>query len=102
MENLIAKMRADWTIVAADRVARGEWTAEDEEDIGLAIKAAVTSGQRETIAMWARWLADLSAWVCARNLIVRGAEAGIRAAAAEERAKREAARPPGSPERVGR
>lgn len=91
MEKLIAKMRADWTVVAQARVESGEWTAEDEKDIGQAVRAAVESKQPEVIGMWARWLADLSAWTCAYNLIIRSAEAGIRAKAAEEKAKRAAA-----------
>lgn len=88
MENLIAKMRADWAVVAKARVESGEWKPEDEKEIGLAVKAAVESRQPEVIAMWARWLADLAAWACAYNLIIRGVESGIRAKAAEEKAKR--------------
>ena len=41
MQELIAKMRADWTVVAAHRVAAKEWTTEDEIEIGQAIKAAI-------------------------------------------------------------
>ncbi len=81
MQSLITKMRADWTVVAEFRTASKEWTAEDEADIGQAIKAAIDAKDRALIACWSRWLADLSAWVAAWNLICRGSEAAMREAA---------------------
>ena len=85
MQELIAKMRADWTVVAAHRVAAKEWTTEDEIEIGQAIKAAIDAKDRNAIACWSRWLADLSAWVTAWNLICRGSEAAMRAEARKHR-----------------
>ena len=61
MKALIDKMRADYWIVAEDRKAAGEWSEQDIEDIGAAIKAAIEGGGRDTIVCWALWLADLSA-----------------------------------------
>lgn len=87
MQALITKMRADWTVVAEHRTASNEWTPEDEIDIGQAIKAAIDSKDRIQIACWSRWLADLSAWVVAWNLICRGAEASMKAAAREHKDK---------------
>ncbi|MBS1188924.1 MAG: hypothetical protein H6R10_716 [Rhodocyclaceae bacterium] len=89
MKSLLDKMRADWAVVAENRLETGDWTEEDERDIGLAVKAAVDSGDSSTIAMWSHWLSDAASWVCAYNLIIRSAEAGMRAKAAEEKAKRE-------------
>jgi len=86
MQELIDKMRADWSVVAAHRVAAKEWTKEDEIEIGQAIKAAIDAKDRNAIACWSRWLADLSAWVTAWNLICRGSEAAMRAAAKEHKA----------------
>jgi hypothetical protein len=86
MQELIDKMRADWSVVAAHLVAAKEWTKEDEIEIGQAIKAAIDAKDRNAIACWSRWLADLSAWVTAWNLICRGSEAAMRAAANEHKA----------------
>lgn len=60
MNTIIQKMRHDWPVVAEDRRACGDWTAADEAEIGQAIKAAVAAGDADQIALWARWLADLS------------------------------------------
>lgn len=89
MEQLIAKMRADWPLIAESRRATGDWTEQDEQEIGAAIKAAVDSKDAAVIAMWARWLADLSAWCCAWRLIVRGSEAAMRAKAIEHKASQQ-------------
>lgn len=87
MDALIAKMRADWVVVAAARRETGDWTQQDEQEIGEAIKAAVAAKDRNVLACWSRWLADLSAWVTAWNLVCRGSESSMKAAAREQRAK---------------
>jgi hypothetical protein len=81
MDEVIAKMRADWVVVAKARRESGEWTAQDEEDIGDAIKDAVARNDAPAVACWSGWLADLSAWVVAWNLICRGSEQRMRDAA---------------------
>lgn len=86
MEQVIAKMRADWSVIAKARLESGEWTAEDVKDIGAAVAVAVAAKSPDQIAMWSRWLADLAAWACAWNLICRGAEVAMRAKAAEVKA----------------
>ncbi len=86
MDALIAKMRADWVVVAAARRESGDWTEQDEQEIGEAIKRAVAAKDRNVLACWSRWLADLSAWVTAWNLVCRGSEACMKAAAREQRA----------------
>lgn len=91
MQKLIEKMRADWGVVAEDRRERGEWTDEDEKDIGAAVKAAVESGNEDLIGCWARWLADLAATTVALRSIAVGIEGRMRAAAAEHRASQKAA-----------
>jgi len=84
-EQLVAKMRADWSVVAQFRRDSGDWTESEEADILAAIKAAIDAGDRNAIACWSRWLADLSAWVTAWNLICRGSEAAMRAEARKHR-----------------
>lgn len=86
-EQLVAKMRADWSVVAQFRRESGDWTESDEADILAAIKSAIDAGDRNAIACWSRWLADLSAWVTAWNLICRGAETSMKAAAREHKTK---------------
>lgn len=61
MQALIAKMRADWPVVAEDRRQCGDWTEADESEIGSAIAQAISKNDPDLIALWARWLADLSA-----------------------------------------
>jgi hypothetical protein len=85
MNEIITKMRADWTIVAQDRRACGEWTETDEQDIGEAVKAAVASGQQEQIILWSRWLGDLSASTIALKAIILGIDTRIRDAARKHR-----------------
>lgn len=87
MDALIAKMRADWVVVAAARRESGDWTEQDEQEIGEAIKAAVAAKDRNVLACWSRWLADLSAWVTAWNLICRGSEKRMREAAMANKLK---------------
>ena len=89
MEAVIAKMRADWTVVANSRVESGDWTAADEAEIGAAIRASIDAKDRNAIACWSRWLADLACWVVSWNLICRGSEARMKAAAQEAKELKE-------------
>lgn len=91
MQKLIEKMRADWGVVAEDRRRTGDWSEEDETDIGAAVKAAVAGGNEELIACWARWLSDLAATTVALKAIALGIEGRMRAKAAEHRAAQKAA-----------
>jgi len=84
-EQVVAKMRADWAVVAQNRRESGDWTESEEADILSAIKAAIDAGDKAIIACWSRWLADLSAWVTAWNLICRGSEAAMRTEARKHR-----------------
>lgn len=90
MDAVIAKMRADWSVVAAARKGSGEWTDSDEADIAAAIRSAIEAKDRTVIACWSRWLSDLAAWVTAWNLICRGSEAAMKCAARENREKKQA------------
>lgn len=90
MKQVVAKMRADFVRVAEHRKAREEWSVEDEQEIGAAIKAAIDKADPDMIHSWALWLADLSASIAAWELIVRGSVARMRAQAREEREAREA------------
>lgn len=74
MQAVVAKMRADFVLVAASRRGDGMWSEQDAADIGAAIKAAVEAKDKALVACWSGWLADLSAWVTAWNLICRGSE----------------------------
>jgi len=78
MKAIIEKMRADFVVVTQDRIASGEWSAGDADDIGNAIRSVVESGDQSGIAMWARWLADLAAFVTAWTLVVRATEGRMR------------------------
>lgn len=89
MKAVVAKMRADFARVAEVRKVRGDWSAEDEREIGAAIKAAIDKQDPDMISSWALWLADLSCSIAAWDLIVRGSVARMRAQAHQERSDRE-------------
>jgi hypothetical protein len=61
MKLIIAKMRADWPVVARDRRQCGEWTEADEKEIGAEVAKAIESKDERLICCWARYLADLAA-----------------------------------------
>lgn len=86
MELMLNKMRADFELVAKARRESGEWSEADVKEFNVAIKQCRDNKDTTNLALWARWLADLSAGIVFFNLVVRGAEAGMRAKAAEQKA----------------
>jgi len=86
MELTIAKMRADFGVVAAACKASGEWTEADIGEFGAAIKAAVARKDDACIILWARDMAIRANAVLYHQLVVRGVEASMRARAAAEKA----------------
>lgn len=71
MKTIIAKMRADWPVVARDRRDCGEWTEADEAEIGAEVAKAIASGDERLICCWARYLADLSALEIGLRVIIK-------------------------------
>jgi hypothetical protein len=69
MKAIIDKMRADFVLVGEDRIQSGQWTEQDYAEVGGAIKAAIATNEPTQIMTWARWLADLAAWVTAYRLV---------------------------------
>lgn len=61
IERIIDKMRADWPVVEEDRITSGQWSQEDADEVGAAIKAAIVANDTTMILLWARWMADLAA-----------------------------------------
>lgn len=61
MEDVIAKMRTDFDLVARVRCEAGHWSRQDTADASRAIKAAIDAKDRALMLCWASWLADLSA-----------------------------------------
>lgn len=85
MDTMIKKMRCDWMVVAEDRKACGEWTADDEKAIGDAVKSAIEGGKPGPITLWARWLADLAATTIALKAIAIGIDLRMREQARKQR-----------------
>lgn len=85
MDSIIKKMRADWVVVAEDRRACAAWSAEDEAQIGEAVKGAIASGKADQITCWARWLGDLAASTVALKAIALGIDARMREQARKHR-----------------
>jgi len=61
MNRVVDKMRADLAVLAAGRVAAGEWSAEDERAIAQSIRSAIEAKDEIRVGDWSRWLALLSA-----------------------------------------
>ena len=88
MKAIIAKMRTDWAIVEEDRIACGDWTAADTDELGEAVRVAVESKDANQITLWARWLADLSS--IAFGLKLSGVTKRMREQAAKQKAEAKA------------
>lgn len=105
MKATIEKMRADFVLVGEDRIQSGQWTEQDYAEVGAAIKDAISTYQAAKKALatqpgnddvepysaaavlsWARWLADLSAWVTAYRMICEPVNRLIELKLAERRA----------------
>ena len=82
-DSLIAKMRADFRVVAEDRLAAGDWSQKDVDEIGAAIKAAI-EGKSDAAPLWARWLSDLAASTVALSAIIAASSARMRLEAAKQ------------------
>lgn len=54
---MIEQMRSDFPLAAQAE----EWTAEDQAEIGAAIKAAIDAGDAEAVGYWAVVLAEAAA-----------------------------------------
>lgn len=81
---MIEQMRLDFPAAAKAE----EWSAEEQADIGAAIKAAIAAKDAEALAYWSKRIADGAARWRAWCERVRAAEAAIKA---EAEAKRRAA-----------
>lgn len=57
MNGLIDRMRLDFARVLAFRLAGGEWSQADADEIGLTIRAAIADKDVELISGWAAWCA---------------------------------------------
>ena len=73
----IVVMRQHGATLALLEYLRADGTFRREGEI----MAATGRKDAAMLACWSRWLADLSAWVVAWNLICRGSEARMREAA---------------------
>lgn len=100
MKAIIEKMRADFVLVGEDRIQSGQWTEQDYAEVGAAIKAAIEAynadedpakPSQSSVISWARWLADLSAWVTAYKMICAPVNRLIELRLAERRAATKAA-----------
>lgn len=83
MQTIIAKMRADWIVVEADRRACGDWQDADVTEFAASIRKAVESKDADQITLWARWLADLAS--IALGLKLSGITQRMRAQVAKQR-----------------
>lgn len=54
------KLRADFDLVTATRIASGVWSKGDEALAGKAIALAIKTNDSEALRLWACWLAKLA------------------------------------------
>jgi len=83
VELMLKKLRADFDMVAKARKESGEWTDADIQEFNGVIKRCIQTNDMTSLALWARWLADLSTGVVYFSLVVRVAESAMRAKVAE-------------------
>ncbi len=56
----MARLRADFNRVVADRLASGAWGQEDVAMCNAAIQKALRDDDLELLGCWARWLQELA------------------------------------------
>jgi len=77
--------RDDWKVVAADARESGNWTAEDEAEIGAAVASDLERGDPVIVEAWAYWLARQAENVRRLQAMAAQAESRIRACIAADR-----------------
>jgi hypothetical protein len=55
LDSLRDQMRTDLNRIVSARLANGEWTKADADEVGEAIRATLNSGDRLLISQWAGW-----------------------------------------------
>jgi len=81
----IKQLRLDYTAVKAWMLDCGEWSPEQADEIGQAIKAALDGQEAGYLAWWAEWL---STWALVARLCVSAREAMYQNALAQLRVAR--------------
>lgn len=61
LDQLRDQMRADLNRIVSFRRTNGEWTKEEADECGLAIRAALQSGDQPLISQWAAWCKQTAA-----------------------------------------
>ena len=85
----IDAMRQQWRQVAQARQEAGQWTNDDEQEIGAAIRAAIDSADAPRVALWAGWVSGLFAEITALRALYAGLGGRIKAQAMQQRVARE-------------
>lgn len=85
----IDRMREDWKTVARHRIATGDWTTADKDEIAAEVAAAVAAGgdQDSLLVCWQIWLANEAEEIRRWSSRVRDVEARIKAEASARRVR---------------
>ena len=59
----LARLRADFNRVTADRLESGAWSPDDVAMCNASIQKALKDGDHDLLGCWAKWFADLAAFV---------------------------------------
>lgn len=86
MSEILKKLRADFELVAKHSLDRKEWTQDDFNEFGAAIKAAADRNDRAVLILWARDMAIRANHILYSELVIHKVEAEMRARIAAEQA----------------
>lgn len=84
----IDRLREDFREVVRDRKAKGQWTDDDEAEVGRLIKSIIDGrGEVGLLECWAAWLSTEAEQIRQWRSRVRDVEARMHASACEKRQK---------------
>jgi hypothetical protein len=92
MSEILKKLRADFEMVAKHALDRKEWSQDDFNEFGRAIKAASDRNDQAVLILWARDMAIRANHILYGEMVIRGVEAEMRARIAAEQAQKAGAK----------
>lgn len=92
MSEILKKLRADFELVAKHALERKEWSQEDFNEFGAAIKAAADHNDQAVLILWARDMSIRANHILYSQMVICKVEAEMRARIAAEQAQKAGAK----------